>query len=52
MIQVREHAAAVLAGHMQGGEADLAEDFSNRAFREANIILKKRRQWLNIWLIF
>nr|XP_027063641.1 proteasome activator subunit 4 isoform X1 [Coffea arabica] len=43
-IEVREHAAAVLAGLMKGGDADLAEDFRNRAFREANVILKKRRQ--------
>lgn len=46
MPQVREHAAAVLAGLMKGGDANLAQDFRDRAFREANIIHKKRRQRL------
>lgn len=42
-VQVREHAAAVLAGLMKGGNEDLAEDFRQRAFKEANVIQKKRR---------
>lgn len=41
--QVREHAAAVLAGLMKGGDEDLARDFRERAYAEANLILKKRR---------
>ncbi|CAI9088127.1 OLC1v1022373C1 [Oldenlandia corymbosa var. corymbosa] len=43
-IEVREHAAAVLAGLMKGGDATLSEDFRNRAFKEANIIHKKKQQ--------
>lgn len=42
-IEVREHAAAVLAGLMKGGNEDLAEDFRQRASKEANVIQKKRR---------
>lgn len=42
-VQVREHAAAVLAGLMKGGNEDLAEDFRQRAFEEAKVIQKKRR---------
>ncbi|KAI8024690.1 Proteasome activator subunit 4 [Camellia lanceoleosa] len=43
-IVVREHAAAVLAGLMKGGDENLAEDFRGRAYRDANAIQKKRRQ--------
>lgn len=42
--QVREHAAAVLAGLMKGGDEDLAQDFRHRAYAEASIIQKKRKQ--------
>lgn len=42
--QVREHAAAVLAGLMKGGDEDLAQDFRHRAYTEASIIQKKRKQ--------
>ncbi|CAL5343688.1 unnamed protein product [Camellia sinensis] len=41
---VREHAAAVLAGLMKGGDENLAEDFRGKAYRDANAIQKKRRQ--------
>ncbi|CAK9180714.1 unnamed protein product [Ilex paraguariensis] len=43
-VEVREHAAAVLAGLMKGGDEDLARDFRGRAYREANILQKKRKQ--------
>ena len=43
-MQVREHAAAVLAGLMKGGDGNLAEDFRGRAYRDANAIQKKRKQ--------
>ncbi|CAL5335470.1 unnamed protein product [Camellia sinensis] len=43
-VEVREHAAAVLAGLMKGGDENLAEDFRGRAYRDANAIQKKRRQ--------
>ncbi|KAK7387207.1 hypothetical protein VNO78_27798 [Psophocarpus tetragonolobus] len=42
-IEVREHAAAVLAGLMKGGDEDLAIDFRDRAYREANIVHKRRK---------
>ncbi|XP_047151805.1 proteasome activator subunit 4 [Vigna umbellata] len=42
-IEVREHAAAVLAGLMKGGDEDLATDFRNRAYKEANIVHKRRK---------
>ncbi|KAF9673186.1 hypothetical protein SADUNF_Sadunf11G0122400 [Salix dunnii] len=41
---VREHAAAVLAGLVKGGNEDLARDFRERAYLEANIIHKKKKQ--------
>lgn len=41
--QVREHAAAVLAGLMKGGDEDLVEDFRRRAYEQANAVLKKRK---------
>ncbi|KAH1239721.1 Proteasome activator subunit 4 [Glycine max] len=40
---VREHAAAVLAGLMKGGDEDLARDFHDRAYKEANIVQKRRK---------
>ncbi|XP_047249355.1 proteasome activator subunit 4 [Capsicum annuum] len=43
-VEVREHAAAVLAGLMKGGDEDLAQDFRHRAYTEASIIQKKRKQ--------
>ncbi|KDP36327.1 hypothetical protein JCGZ_09542 [Jatropha curcas] len=43
-VEVREHAAAVLAGLMNGGDEDLARDFRDRAFIEANNIQRKRKQ--------
>jgi proteasome activator subunit 4 len=43
LVQVREHAAAVLAGLMKGGDEDLAKDFRNRAYVEANIVQKRRK---------
>ncbi|KAH1054372.1 hypothetical protein AAZX31_08G325700 [Glycine max] len=42
-IEVREHAAAVLAGLMKGGDEDLARDFHDRAYKEANIVQKRRK---------
>ncbi|CAK7323879.1 unnamed protein product [Dovyalis caffra] len=42
--QVREHAAAVLAGLVKGGNEDLARDFRERAYLEANTIQRKRKQ--------
>ncbi|KAK7281045.1 hypothetical protein RIF29_08693 [Crotalaria pallida] len=42
-IQVREHAAAVLAGLMKGGDENLAKDFRDRAYEEANIVQKRRK---------
>ncbi|XP_019059113.1 PREDICTED: proteasome activator subunit 4 [Tarenaya hassleriana] len=43
-VEVREHAAAVLAGLMKGGDEDFAKDFRDRAYAEANSILKKRNR--------
>jgi len=48
--QVREHAAAVLAGLMKGGDEDLATDFRDRAYREANIVHKRRKSRLGYCL--
>ncbi|KEH34125.1 proteasome activator complex subunit-like protein [Medicago truncatula] len=42
-VEVREHAAAVLAGLMKGGDEDLAKDFRDRAYVEANIVQKRRK---------
>lgn len=47
--QIREHAAAVLAGLMKGGDEDLARDFRERACREANLLQGKRRKRLILW---
>ncbi|RVW50123.1 Proteasome activator subunit 4 [Vitis vinifera] len=41
---VREHAAAVLAGLLKGGDEDLARDFRDRAYMEAKNIQRKRKQ--------
>ncbi|XP_057765375.1 proteasome activator subunit 4 isoform X2 [Salvia miltiorrhiza] len=43
-LEVREHAAAVLAGLMKGGDVDLVEDFRQRAYEQASAVLKKRKQ--------
>ncbi|KAK2971931.1 hypothetical protein RJ640_004951 [Escallonia rubra] len=42
--QVREHAAAVLAGLMKGDDGALVENFRERAYREATIMQKRRKQ--------
>lgn len=44
--QVREHAAAVLAGLMKGGGDYLVDDFRSRAYGQANLVLNKRKQRL------
>ncbi|KAJ8754928.1 hypothetical protein K2173_015440 [Erythroxylum novogranatense] len=43
-VEVREHAAAVLAGLMKGGDESLARDFCDRAYMEAKAMQKKRKQ--------
>ncbi|CAH9135204.1 unnamed protein product [Cuscuta epithymum] len=43
-VEVREHAAAVLAGLMKGGDQDLANDFRSRAFKQASAIQNKRKR--------
>ncbi|XP_024018767.1 proteasome activator subunit 4 [Morus notabilis] len=43
-VEVREHAAAVLAGLMKGGDEDLAKDFRNKAYKEASNLQRKRKQ--------
>ncbi|XP_073268690.1 proteasome activator subunit 4 isoform X1 [Populus alba] len=43
-VEVREHAATVLAGLVKGGNEDLARDFRERAYLEANTIHRKRKQ--------
>ncbi|KAF8409809.1 hypothetical protein HHK36_005888 [Tetracentron sinense] len=43
-VEVREHAAAVLAGLMKGGDEDFTKDFRDRAYTEALMIQKKRKQ--------
>ncbi|XP_062170630.1 proteasome activator subunit 4-like [Alnus glutinosa] len=43
-VEVREHAAAVLAGLMKGGDEDLARDFRNRAYLKANDLQRKRKR--------
>ncbi|XP_030931449.1 proteasome activator subunit 4-like isoform X2 [Quercus lobata] len=43
-VEVREHAAAVLAGLMKGGDEDLARDFRDRACLKANNLQRKRKQ--------
>ncbi|XP_042519744.1 proteasome activator subunit 4 isoform X2 [Macadamia integrifolia] len=46
-VEVREHAAGVLAGLMKGGDEELARDFRDRAFREAFSIQKRRKRNLS-----
>ncbi|KAJ8423540.1 hypothetical protein Cgig2_024257 [Carnegiea gigantea] len=41
---VREHAAAVLAGLMKGGDENLSGDFRDRAYKKANLIIKTRKR--------
>ncbi|CAE5967104.1 unnamed protein product [Arabidopsis arenosa] len=43
-VEVREHAAAVLAGLMKGGDEDFAADFRDRSYAEANSIQKRRNR--------
>lgn len=43
-VEVREHAAGVLAGLMKGGDEELAGNFRDRVYKEAQIIHKKRKQ--------
>lgn len=43
-VEVREHAAGVLAGLLKGGAEDIAKDFHARAFEAAVSIQKKRKQ--------
>lgn len=43
-VEVREHAAAVLAGLMKGGDENLSRDFRERAYKKANLIFKTRKQ--------
>ncbi|PIA58294.1 hypothetical protein AQUCO_00500316v1 [Aquilegia coerulea] len=40
-VEVREHAAAVLAGLMKGGDEDLSRDFRERAFADALSVQRK-----------
>ncbi|KAH9804504.1 proteasome activator subunit 4 [Citrus sinensis] len=42
--EVREHAAAVLAGLMKGGDEKLAKDFRDRAYKEANMIQRQNKR--------
>ncbi|CAA0832493.1 proteasome activating protein 200 [Striga hermonthica] len=42
-LEVREHAAAVLAGLMKSGDQGLVEGFRQRAYEQASAILKKRK---------
>lgn len=44
MFQVREHAAAVLAGLTKGGDEDLAKDFREKAYKEATDLQRKRKR--------
>lgn len=43
-VEVREHSAAVLAGLMKGGDEDLAKEFRDRAFLEANTLRTRRKK--------
>ncbi|CAI0540944.1 unnamed protein product, partial [Linum tenue] len=43
-VEVREHAAAVLAGLMKGGDEDLACDFRERALADASAMQRTRKQ--------
>ncbi|XP_015881496.3 proteasome activator subunit 4 isoform X1 [Ziziphus jujuba] len=47
-VEVREHAAAVLAGLMKGGDEDLAKGFRDKAYKQAsNLQRKKKKRNLN-----
>lgn len=43
-VEVREHAAAVLAGLMKGEDGELSKDFRERALSEATKLQKRRKQ--------
>lgn len=43
-VEVREHAAGVLAGLMKGEDEELSRDFRDRTFAAAQLIQKKRKQ--------
>ncbi|KAL6203633.1 hypothetical protein ACLB2K_027333 [Fragaria x ananassa] len=43
-VEVREHAAAVLAGLTKGGDEDLAKDFREKAYKEATDLQRKRKR--------
>ncbi|KAK8937703.1 hypothetical protein KSP40_PGU001321 [Platanthera guangdongensis] len=43
-VEVREHAAGVLASLMKGGDEELSRVFRDRAYSEAQSILSKRKQ--------
>lgn len=43
-VEVREHAAAVLAGLMKGVDENLVRDFCDRAYAEGMLMLNKKRQ--------
>lgn len=45
-VEVREHAAGVLASLLKGGDEELSRDFRDRAYSAAQAILKKRKQML------
>ncbi|PWA43841.1 proteasome activating protein [Artemisia annua] len=49
--QVREHAAAVLAGLMKGEDGELSKDFRERAYSEAMKLQKRRNKgWSHLFL--
>lgn len=43
-VEVREHAAGVLASLLKGGDEELSRDFRDRAYSEAQSTLKRRKQ--------
>ncbi|XP_038972814.1 proteasome activator subunit 4 isoform X1 [Phoenix dactylifera] len=43
-VEVREHAAGVLASLMKGGDEDLSRTFRDQSYAEAQSILRKRKQ--------
>ncbi|XP_020110072.1 proteasome activator subunit 4 [Ananas comosus] len=43
-VEVREHAAGVLASLMKGGDEDLSRAFRDKSYTEAQSILKRRKQ--------
>lgn len=46
LFQVREHAAAVLAGLMKGGDEDLAKGFRDKAYKQASNLQRKKKKRL------